>query len=280
MQEFIHLTIKDLMTMCLLMDTMTCQFKILIHFMKVDTKEGNLLDVEEEDTIDHKKSFQYVKLGMKKKLFEDYGENPTVGQAYYGGYHGGQQVDKALDKIKWKVPNFKGESDLNVFLDWERQVDNLFMVRNYIDTVKVKLVIAELIGYALYWEITNQLELYPYTTYGDMCHLASKIENQRKKIDFSKANIPSSRSMVHKPKASTYKSWPKKDETPKVVFKDSFKPKVEEKGRLITNPTRSFKCNGVDHAAINYPGKRTLVFSKDLNGCIEKDEDDCQEDMV
>ncbi|KAI5667920.1 hypothetical protein M9H77_17773 [Catharanthus roseus] len=93
-------------------------------------------------------------------------------------------------------------------------------------------------------DIGNQLELYPYTTYKDMCHFATKIENQRKRIGFSKANLPSSRSVVPKPQASTCKSWPKKDETPKVAFKDNFKPKVEEKGRLITNPTRCFKYNG------------------------------------
>ncbi|KAI5681985.1 hypothetical protein M9H77_03213 [Catharanthus roseus] len=50
-------------------------------------------------------------------LYEDDGDNPNVGQAYHGGYYGNQQEDKALDKIKWKVPSFKCESDPNVFLD-------------------------------------------------------------------------------------------------------------------------------------------------------------------
>ncbi|KAI5648337.1 hypothetical protein M9H77_34342 [Catharanthus roseus] len=38
-----------------------------------------------------------------------------------------------------------------------------------------------------------------------MCHLATKIENQRKRIDLSKTNLPSSRSVVPKPQASTYR---------------------------------------------------------------------------
>ncbi|KAI5667705.1 hypothetical protein M9H77_17558 [Catharanthus roseus] len=42
-------------------------------------------------------------------LLEDYGENPKVGQAYFGGSYGGQQEDKALKKIKWEVSSFKGE---------------------------------------------------------------------------------------------------------------------------------------------------------------------------
>ncbi|KAI5681987.1 hypothetical protein M9H77_03215 [Catharanthus roseus] len=50
-------------------------------------------------------------------LYEDYGDNPNIGQAYHGGYYGNQQEDKALDKIKWKGPSIKGENDLNVFLD-------------------------------------------------------------------------------------------------------------------------------------------------------------------
>ncbi|KAI5658035.1 hypothetical protein M9H77_26828 [Catharanthus roseus] len=69
-----------------------------------------------------------------------------------------------------------------------------------------------------------------------------KFENQRKRIGFSKTNISSSRSVVPKSQASTYKSWPKKEDTPKMAFKDHSKPKVEEKGRLVTNPTRCFKC--------------------------------------
>ncbi|KAI5653777.1 hypothetical protein M9H77_30964 [Catharanthus roseus] len=52
-------------------------------------------------------------------LYEDYGANPNVGEAYHGGYYGNQQGDKTLHKIKCKVPSFKGESDPNVFHDWE-----------------------------------------------------------------------------------------------------------------------------------------------------------------
>ncbi|KAI5663931.1 hypothetical protein M9H77_23254 [Catharanthus roseus] len=91
-------------------------------------------------------------------LYEDYGDNSNVGQAYHGGYYSNQQRDKTLDEIKWKVPSFKG--------------------------------------------------------------------------------------------------------------------------RLIANPTRCFKCNGMGHIAINCPTKRTFVFSEDLNGWIEKIEDDYQEGNV
>ncbi|KAI5649879.1 hypothetical protein M9H77_35884 [Catharanthus roseus] len=102
-----------------------------------------------------------------------------------------------------------------------------------------------------------------------MCHLATKIENQRKRVDFSKTTLPSSRNVVPKPQAFAYKSWPKKEDTPKVAFNDHSKPKVEEKGKLITNPT-----------SYQLPTKRTLVFSEDLNVWIEKSDDDYQEGIV
>ncbi|KAI5675970.1 hypothetical protein M9H77_06920 [Catharanthus roseus] len=71
--------------------------------------------------------------------------------SHHGGYYSNQQGDNALDKIKWKVPSFNGASDPNVLLDWERQVENLFIVRSYSDIVKVKLVLVEFLGYALHW---------------------------------------------------------------------------------------------------------------------------------
>ncbi|KAI5667558.1 hypothetical protein M9H77_17411 [Catharanthus roseus] len=77
---------------------------------------------------------------------------------------------------------------------------------------------------------------------------------------FMKTSLPLFKRCCYKPQVSTYKGFPKKDDTPKVPFKDSYKPNMEEK-------------------AINYPTKKTLIFREDLNGWIEKDEDDCLEDI-
>ncbi|KAI5657268.1 hypothetical protein M9H77_26061 [Catharanthus roseus] len=71
-----------------------------------------------------------------------------------------------------------------------------------------------------------------------------------------------------------------KKDTPKIAFENHSNPKVEGKGKLITNLTRCFKCNGVGHIAIDCPTKRTLVFNEDLNGWIKKGDDDCQEGVV
>ncbi|KAI5672353.1 hypothetical protein M9H77_12717 [Catharanthus roseus] len=100
------------------------------------------------------------------------------------------------------------------------------------------------------------------------------------KCPASRTNLLSSKSVVPKLEASIYKSWSKKENRPKVAFKDHCIPKVEEKGRLITNPTMRFKCNVVGHIAINCPIERTLVFNEDFNGWIETNDDDFQEGIV
>ncbi|KAI5672374.1 hypothetical protein M9H77_12738 [Catharanthus roseus] len=149
--------------------------------------------------------------------------------------------------------------------------------------------------------------------------VATMIENQKKRIDLSKTNLPSSRIVVPKPQASTYKSWRKKEDTPRVAFKDHSKPKVEEKRKvdhqsnkafasrafviptpttdvfnqgfngyfkllsystLITNPIRCFICNCLGHIAINCPTKRTSIFCECLNGWIEKDDEESLENIV
>ncbi|KAI5682416.1 hypothetical protein M9H77_03644 [Catharanthus roseus] len=79
---------------------------------------------------------------------------------------------------------------------------------------------------------------------------------------FMKSSLPSSRGIATKHQISTYKGWPKKNDTPKVPFKDNSKPKY----------------NGAGH--INCPTKKTLIFCEDLNGWIEKDEEDCLEDII
>ncbi|KAI5674250.1 hypothetical protein M9H77_14614 [Catharanthus roseus] len=75
-------------------------------------------------------------------LYDDHEHVPFVAN------RGRDQGDQTLDRIKWKLPSFKGENDPNIFLDWERQVENMFMLKNCNDFLKARLVIAEFSGYA------------------------------------------------------------------------------------------------------------------------------------
>ncbi|KAI5672392.1 hypothetical protein M9H77_12756 [Catharanthus roseus] len=100
-----------------------------------------------------------------------------------------------------------------------------------------------------------------YEDYGDNYNVGQAYHggyygNQQGNKALDKINV------VPKPQASTYKSWPKKEDTPKVAFQDHSQHKVEEKGKLITNLTRCFKYNSVGHIAISCPTKRTLIIMK------------------
>ncbi|KAI5681215.1 hypothetical protein M9H77_02442 [Catharanthus roseus] len=61
-----------------------------------------------------------------------------------------------------------------------------------------------------------------------------------------------------KPPTSNFKPWQKKEEAPRCTFQPPTKLKIEKRG----------------HYASSYPKKRALIFREDLNGRIEKKEDE------
>ncbi|KAI5649945.1 hypothetical protein M9H77_35950 [Catharanthus roseus] len=76
---------------------------------------------------------------------------------------------------------------------------------------------------------------------------------------------------------SNFKPWPKKEEAPRGTFQSPTKQKMEERGKIISNPPKRFKCNYVGHYASSCPTKRALIFREDSNGLIEKEEDESGE---
>lgn len=72
----------------------------------------------------------------------------------------------------------------------------------------------------------------------------------------------------------SYKTFPKNDDGPKVAFKDSAKPKVEDKGKLNLGHTRCFKCNGIGHLSNTCPNKRALVFQNSVEKWDEEEKDE------
>ncbi|KAI5666893.1 hypothetical protein M9H77_16746 [Catharanthus roseus] len=58
---------------------------------------------------------------------------------------------------------------------------------------------------------------------------------------------------------------------------------MEERGKIISNPPKYFKYNGVGHYASSCLTKRDFIFREDLNGWIEKEEvesGECVEDQA
>ncbi|XP_016191799.1 uncharacterized protein LOC107632644 [Arachis ipaensis] len=60
-------------------------------------------------------------------------------------------VDSNLNAIKMRIPEFKGRSDPEAYLEWERKVELLFQCHNYSDVKKVRLAAVEFSNYALVW---------------------------------------------------------------------------------------------------------------------------------
>ncbi|KAI5663903.1 hypothetical protein M9H77_23226 [Catharanthus roseus] len=87
-----------------------------------------------------------------EQLYDDHEHVPFVANRGRG------QGDQTLDRMKWTFPSFMGENDPNLFLDWEMQVENMFMLKIFNEFLKARLVIAEFFGYALHWweKVVNQ----------------------------------------------------------------------------------------------------------------------------
>ncbi|KAI5650043.1 hypothetical protein M9H77_36048 [Catharanthus roseus] len=76
--------------------------------------------------------------GMPRHFEEVPRPQPRLGEPLYDDHEhvpfvtncGRDQGDQTLDRMKWKLPSFKGENDPKIFLDWERQVENMFMLKN------------------------------------------------------------------------------------------------------------------------------------------------------
>lgn len=59
--------------------------------------------------------------------------------------------DGNLDSIKMSIQTFQGKNDLELYLEWEKNVDNIFNYQDYFEEKKVKLGAVEFTDYASRW---------------------------------------------------------------------------------------------------------------------------------
>jgi len=64
--------------------------------------------------------------------------------------YGSKQREEGIEGVKVKIPTFKGIYDLDVYLEWEMKVEQVFVCYNY-NEEKIKLASLEFEGYALLW---------------------------------------------------------------------------------------------------------------------------------
>jgi len=60
-------------------------------------------------------------------------------------------IDRNLGSIKLKILAFKGKTDPEAYLDWEKKVEMIFDIHRYSEEKKVKLVVVEFTDYAMVW---------------------------------------------------------------------------------------------------------------------------------
>ena len=59
--------------------------------------------------------------------------------------------DNNLGGIKMKIPSFRGRSNPEAYLEWEKKMEFVFDCHNYSETKKVKLAVIEFFEYAITW---------------------------------------------------------------------------------------------------------------------------------
>jgi len=60
-------------------------------------------------------------------------------------------IDQNLGSIKLKILAFKGKPDPAAYLEWERNVEMIFVIHRYSEEKKVKLVVVEFTDYVIVW---------------------------------------------------------------------------------------------------------------------------------
>jgi len=62
-----------------------------------------------------------------------------------------RDIYQNLGSIKLKIPDFKGKTDPEAYLDWEKKVEMIFDIHRYSEEKKVKLAVVEFTNYAMVW---------------------------------------------------------------------------------------------------------------------------------
>ena len=82
-------------------------------------------------------------------------------------------VDRNIGSIKMKIPSFRGRSDLEMYLEWEKKIELILDCHNYSEEKKVKLAVIEFTDYAIIWWdqlVTNRRRNHkrPIETWGEL----------------------------------------------------------------------------------------------------------------
>jgi len=117
---------------------------------KEESVAGNSAD-EVEDDLNHSGGFRT----HRGKSYENRSRRghirPHRDFEHRGDFYDLGDIDRNLGSIKLKIPAFKGKTDPEAYLDWEKKVEMIFDIHRYSEEKNVKLAVVEFTDYAMVW---------------------------------------------------------------------------------------------------------------------------------
>ncbi|CAA0806190.1 Unknown protein, partial [Striga hermonthica] len=118
------------------------------------------------------------------QFYQPYSNEEEFHEPPHRGNRGGRrrrdnEVDRDLGSIKLNIPTFKGRSDPEAYLEWEKKTDLIFECHNYSEEKKVKLAAIEFTDYAIVWwdQLTTNRRRYgerPISNWAEMKSIMRK----------------------------------------------------------------------------------------------------------
>ncbi|CAA0843295.1 Unknown protein [Striga hermonthica] len=197
------------------------------------------------------------------------------------------EVDRDLGSIKLNIPTFKGRSDPEAYLEWEKKTNLIFECHNYFEEKKVKLDAIEFTDYAIVWwdQLTTNRRRYgerPISTWAEMKSIMRKrfVPSHYWKVERQLRTKGSSQRSFS---SNLYPSSKAKEGSPKINFGAASKTQNEtsntkghmvDKGKAVASSSRSrdikcFRCQGFGHIASECINKRVMILRE--NGVIESE---------
>ena len=169
--------------------------------------------------------------------------------------------DNYRQDIFLKLHNFR-QKELSVE-DYTAEFDHLMLKCDMVE--QEEQTIARYLG-GLRPEISNIVQLQPYWTYGDVCRLALKVENQQKTARSGNSRFLTREGFSNRGNTSNSKSIPTAKPTTRTSSKnDGVYNQKKQNNASNTNSRQCFKCQGYGHIASECPNRRimTLVEKED-----------------
>ena len=101
------------------------------------------------DRVDKMESSYYENSSINNT--KNWGRHEQEDEISNSGKNGHMKVNSNLWSIKMKIASFQGKSDVEAYLEWEKNVEFIFECHQYSKVKKVKLATAKFTNYALVW---------------------------------------------------------------------------------------------------------------------------------